>query len=94
MLALRSDVVHIEAGHAWDSEDGLSEQLAGFKGHGPESSLNEALTPEEASLKQVVLGGTDESIFMGEVSVLGVLEVWVNPTIANGYSLEVYWKVL
>jgi hypothetical protein len=31
---------------------------------------------------------------MSEFSILGILEVRINPTITNGNSLEVYWKVL
>jgi len=93
VFTLCSDIVHIEFRIQGITYDDLSQDLACFQCHQVQAHANHFLTNEVASLKEVVLSGSNEVIFVSEISVFWVLLIGVNPTISNGNSLEIHSQI-
>lgn len=89
-VTLLSDVVNIELGISWVSEDCSGEQLAVLESVHPVAFLNELLANLEGALQQIIGNSPHQVILLSKLGILGVLHVRVYPSIADGNSLQIH----
>lgn len=90
VLTFFCDIVDIESGRNWVSEDVLSGELADFEGDDPgQFGKNQTLTNLVGSPEEIIAVLGDKIVLQGELSVLRILVEWVSPSVSDSNSDKV-----